>query len=75
MPRRTSLGGFPLRLDSNREIADWLSIMGFYRLPLDFLDQYPQRVKAVRVEDIRAAWQQRIHPDRLMMVIVGGPQQ
>jgi zinc protease len=73
--KKNIVGGFPLRLDSNREIADWLSIIGLYRLPLDFLDQYPKRIEAVRVDDIRAAWQRRIHPDRLIMVIVGGPQQ
>ncbi|MFZ5466693.1 MAG: M16 family metallopeptidase [Pseudomonadota bacterium] len=73
--QKNIVGGFPLRLDSNREIADWLSIIGLYRLPLDFLDRYPGRVEATSVDDIRAAWQRRIHPDRLVMVIVGGPQQ
>lgn len=73
--RKNIVGGFPLRLDSNREIADWLSILGIYRLPLDFLDRYPEQVKAATRGEIRAAWQRRIHPDRLVMVIVGGPQQ
>lgn len=73
--KQNIIGGFPLRLDSNREIADWLSIMARYRLPLDFLDQYPRKVEAVRLEDIRAAWQRRMDPDKLIMVIVGGPQQ
>ncbi|MGK0673135.1 MAG: pitrilysin family protein [Halothiobacillaceae bacterium] len=73
--KKNIVGGFPLRLDSNREIADWLSIIGFYRLPLDFLDRYPDRVEATSVDGIRATWQRRIHPDRLIMVIVGGAQQ
>ncbi len=72
--KKNIIGGFPLRLDSNREIADWLSIIGIYRLPLDFLDRYPERVQATTVEAIHAAWQRRIHPGRLVMVIVGGPQ-
>jgi len=73
--KKNIIGGFPLRLDSNREIADWLSIIGFYRLPLDFLDRYPEQVQATTPAAIREVWQRRIHPDRLVMVIVGGPQQ
>ena len=73
--QKNIIGGFPLRLDSNREIADWLSILGIYRLPLDFLDRYPGQVKAATPETVRAAWQRRIHPDKIVMVIVGGPQQ
>ncbi|TQV65474.1 MAG: insulinase family protein [Halothiobacillaceae bacterium] len=70
--KKNIVGGFPLRLDSNKDIADWLSVMGVYRLPLDFLDRYPEQVKATSVASIRDAWQRRIHPDRLVMVIVGG---
>ena len=69
------IGGFPLRLDSNKDIAGWLSIMAMYQLPLDFLDRYPQAVQATTTESIRKAWQTRIHPDRLLTVIVGGSEQ
>jgi zinc protease len=31
-------GGFPLRIDSNRKILDYLSVIGFYKLPVDYLD-------------------------------------
>ncbi|MFZ5580525.1 MAG: M16 family metallopeptidase [Pseudomonadota bacterium] len=70
--RKNIVGGFPLRLDSNKDIADWLNVMGIHRLPPDFLDRYPEQVKATGVQSIRSAWQRRIHPDRLVMVIVGG---
>ncbi len=66
------IGGFPLRLDSNKDIANWLSIMAVYQLPLDFLERYPQEVKATTEASIRKAWQARIQPDRLLSVIVGG---
>ena len=66
------IGGFPLRLDSNKDIAGWLSIMAVYQLPLDFLERYPQEVKATTEASIRKAWQARIQPDRLLTVIVGG---
>ncbi|MEW5837955.1 MAG: pitrilysin family protein [Pseudomonadota bacterium] len=66
------IGGFPLRLDSNKDIAGWLSIMAIYQLPLDFLEQYPKHVATVTADSIRKAWQARIHPERMVSVTVGG---
>jgi zinc protease len=66
------VGGFPLRIDSNRKIHDYLGLIGFYRLPLDYLDRFPDRVQAVTVEQVRDAFQRRIHPDRMVTVVVGG---
>jgi zinc protease len=65
-------GAFPLRLDSNRKIADNLSVIAFYGLPLTWLDDYIPRVEAVTVEQVRDAFQRRVHPDRLVAVVVGG---
>lgn len=65
-------GGFPLRLDSNGKIADNLAMIGFYGLPLDYLDTYIDRVEAVTVEQVRDAFKRRIHPASMVTVIVGG---
>lgn len=65
-------GGFPLRLDSNGKIADNLAMIGFYGLPLDYLDTYIARVEAVSVEQVRDAFKRRIHPAKTITVIVGG---
>lgn len=65
-------GSFPLRLDSNRKILDQLALIGFYRLPLDWLEQYPARVQAVTREDILRAFRARIRPEALHTVVVGG---
>lgn len=65
-------GSFPLRLDSNAKIADQLAVIGFYRLPLTYLDDYLSRVEAVTAEQIRAAFRRRVNPERLVTVIVGG---
>jgi hypothetical protein len=35
-------GSFPLRLDSNRKILDNVAVIGFYGLPLDYLDHYQE---------------------------------
>ena len=66
-------GGFPLRIDSNRKIVEYLAMIGFYQLPLDYLDNFTNRIKAVDAGKIRDALQRRVHPDRLITVIVGAP--
>lgn len=65
-------GGFPLRIDSNRKILEYLSVIGFYRLPLDYLDTWVDRVNAVDVEAVKEAFARRIDPGRLVTVVVGG---
>jgi zinc protease len=70
--KQALIGGFPLRIDSNRKILDYLGVIGFYRLPLDYLDRFPDRIQAVTVDQVRDAFQRRIHPDRMVTVVVGG---
>ena len=65
--------GFPLRIDSNRKIIEQLALIGFYGLPLDFLDQFPQRVERVTQADVLSAFSRRIRPEALVTVIVAGP--
>ena len=38
--KQNIIGGFPLRIDSNRKIHDYLALIGFYRLPLTYLDDF-----------------------------------
>lgn len=64
-------GGFPLRIDSNRKILDYLAVIGFYRLPLDYLDTWVAKVDAVDVAAVKQAFARRIDPDRLVTVVVG----
>jgi zinc protease len=68
------IGGFPLRIDSNRKILDYLSVIGFYHLPLTYLDDFPVRVEKVTAAQIHDAFKRRIDPDALATVIVGLPE-
>lgn len=67
-------GGFPLRIASNSKIVRYLAVIGFYGLPLDYLDRFNERVSAVTADQIRDAFRRRVHPDRLATVIVGPTQ-
>ncbi len=64
-------GGWPLRLASNRDIVGYVAAIGFYDLPLDYLDQFPKRVEALSAEDVRAAFKRHVDPQRWLTVVVG----
>ncbi|MBI5938301.1 MAG: insulinase family protein [Betaproteobacteria bacterium] len=70
--KNNMIGGFPLRLDSNKKILGYLGVIGFYRLPLDWLDSYMPRVAAVTREDIVRAFRGRVPLAAVQTVIVGG---
>ncbi|MDR0701505.1 MAG: insulinase family protein [Azoarcus sp.] len=72
MARDNLAGGFGLRLDANAKILGYVSLIGFYGLPLDWLERYPREVVAVSREAVRDAFARRIHPDSLVTVIAGG---
>jgi len=63
-------GSFPLRLDSNKKLLDNAAVIGFYGLPLDYLDQFQARVQAVTVGDIKDAFTRRVRPSDLITVTV-----
>ncbi len=70
--RDFTINGFGLRLDSNRKVLGYVSVIGFYQLPLDWLEQYPKRVAALTVAEVKDAFQRRVLPERLVSVVVGG---
>jgi len=70
--KRNIVNGFPLRIDSNRKIHEHLALVGFYRLPLSYLEDFVKNVERVDAAGIRDAFQRRVRPDRMVTVVVGG---
>ena len=70
--KQNLIGSFPLRLDSNSEILGSVAVIGFYGLPLDYLDRYPDNIEKVTLADIKAAFARRVRPAHLVTVIVAG---
>ena len=70
--KQNLVGSFPLRLDSNGKILDNVALIGFYGLPLDYLDRYAENVEKVSANDVRAAFARHVAIDRLVTVVVGG---
>ena len=66
------IGGFALRIDSNRKLLANVANIAWNGLPLDYLDHWTDRVQALTVADIRAAFERHLQPDRMVTVVVGG---
>ena len=66
------IGGFALRIDSNRKLLDNIANIAWNGLPLDYLDTWTQQVARLSVADVRAAMARKLQPARMVTVIVGG---
>ena len=67
------IGGFPMRIDSNSKILDYLAMIGFYKLPLNYLDEYNKSVAKVTTAQIKEVFNRRLKPENFVTVIVGDP--
>ena len=70
--KQNIVGGFPMRIDSNGKILDYLSLIGFYHLPLTYLDDFNQNISKVTTAQIKDAFSRRINPNNMVTVVVGG---
>ena len=66
------IGGFALRIDSNRKLLGNVVNIATNGLALDYLEHWTNRVEALSVTDIRAAMQRKLQPDRMVTVVLGG---
>ena len=70
--KQNIVGGFPMRIDSNAKILDYLAVIGFYKLPLTYLDDFNANIGKVTSAQIRDAFNRRIKPENFVTVVVGG---
>ncbi len=68
-------GSFPLKIDSNGKLLEYIAMIGFYDLPIHYLDHFIDSMNSVKVADINDALSRRIHPDKMVTVVVGKQQQ
>ena len=65
------IGGFALRIDSNRKLLDNIAAIAWNDLPLDYLDTWTQQVNKVTAADIKAAFARKLQPEKMVTVILG----
>jgi len=64
-------GGFPLKVDSNSKLLEYIAMIGFYDLPIDYLDNFLDNIRAVDLKMINDALKRRVHPDKMVTIVVG----
>lgn len=69
--KKNLLGGFALRFDNNQAIASHITLLGFYDLPLNYYDEYKKSIDAVTLEQIHDAYQRRVTPEKMAVIMVG----
>ena len=65
------IGSFPLRFDTNRKVAGFLSQVEYFKLGLDYPDRYADLIRKVTRDDVQRVAKQYLQPERLITVIVG----
>ena len=71
--KRQTAGSFPLSTASNADIVGQLGSIGFYNLPLSYLEDFMQQVQALSVEDVKAAMNRHLDADGFV-IVTAGPQ-
>ncbi len=66
-------GSYPLRFDTSSKIASQLLWIQMDDLGLDYIDTRNQKVEAVTHAQIKAVAKRLLHPDQLIITIVGNP--
>lgn len=64
-------GVFPLRFESTAAVAGTLASAESLGVPEDFYSTYRERVRALTADQVHAAAQTHLHPDRLLVLAVG----
>jgi predicted Zn-dependent peptidase len=62
---------FPLQIETADRVADLLADLRVYSLPEDYWDSFRSMIRKVSVNDALAAAKAYIHPDSMVIVVVG----
>ena len=66
------VGGFALRIDSNRKLLDNVANIAWNGLPLDYLNTWTRHIERVSAADVQRAMARVLQPERMVTVVVGG---
>lgn len=74
LSKQNIISGFPLRVDSNKDILGYLSLIGYYDLPLNYLQEFTSQIEKVTLADIKKAFRKHVDTDSFITVVVGSEQ-
>jgi zinc protease len=64
------IGSFPMRLDTQGKLANFLSQVEYYGLGLGYPEKYPSLIRSVTREDVLRVAKKYLHPEKYVLVIV-----
>jgi zinc protease len=68
------IGGFALRLDSNRKLLDNVANIAWNNLPLDYLDTWTAQVQKLTASQVKQAFARVVQPGKMAAVVLGAAQ-
>ena len=74
LSKKSIISGFPLRIDSNRDVLGYLSLIGYYDLPLSYLQDFTNKIEKVTLQDIKQAFRKHVSTKSFVTVVVGSEQ-
>lgn len=69
--KQNIIGGFAMRFDTNKELANYVGMIAFYDMPLDYLDTFTQNIEKTTVASINDAFKRRLNLNILQTITVG----
>ena len=65
------INGYPLRIDNNRKLLDYVSSIAWNNLPLDTMETWTKQVEEVGLDQVKATFQKYLAMDRMKIVVLG----
>jgi zinc protease len=64
------IGSFPMRLNTQGKLANFLTQVEYYGLGLDYPEKYPSLIRSVTREDVLRVARKYLHPENYILVVV-----
>lgn len=64
------IGSFPLRLDTQGKLANFLTQVEYYGLGLDYPEKYPSLIRSVTRKEVLRVAKAYLHPENYILVVV-----
>ena len=65
------VNSFAMKMDNNLKVLELIAMIGYYRLPLDYLDRWTEKVAQVTAADVKDAMNRKLNEGKMVTVIVG----
>jgi zinc protease len=68
--KRYLIGSFPMRLDTQAKLTNFLTQVEYYGLGLDYPEKYPSLIRSITREEVLRVAKTYLHPENYILVVV-----